>query len=169
MQKIFVIADTHFFHNNIIEYENRPFRSVEHMNDAIIKNWNSVVSNRDKVYVLGDVSFANKEDTKGIITQLNGSKTLIIGNHDKPITQYWLDIGFKEVSKYPILYKDFIIMSHEPPEYIPGSSPYKYIYGHVHSTDMYRTVTKNSACVSIERWGYAPVELSKLFELMMIS
>ena len=40
---IFFTADTHFNHANIIEYCSRPFKDVNHMNWAMIENWNSVV------------------------------------------------------------------------------------------------------------------------------
>ena len=36
---IFIIADTHLFHKNIINYCGRPFENVEEMNRAIIDNW----------------------------------------------------------------------------------------------------------------------------------
>ena len=168
MSKVFVIADLHFSHENIIKYENRPFRSAEHMNIELINNWNSVVSKRDKVFVLGDVSFADKETTKGIVSQLHGHKILILGNHDRgrSADNFWRYVGFDEVSKYPILYNEFVVMSHEPPSYFNEATPYTFIYGHVHSSDMYRTVTRNTACVSVERWNYTPVEINALFGLM---
>ena len=56
MSKYFFIADTHFGHSEIMNYENRPFSSVEEMDNTIISNWNSVVSDNDKVFVLGDLS-----------------------------------------------------------------------------------------------------------------
>ena len=55
--KIFFISDLHFDHANIIRYCNRPFKSKEEMNRAIIKNWNSTVKDKDSVYILGDVAF----------------------------------------------------------------------------------------------------------------
>ena len=58
--EIYVIADTHFYHNNIIKYCNRPFEDVEKMNELIINKWNSVVSNEDIVLHLGDFGFVSK-------------------------------------------------------------------------------------------------------------
>jgi len=77
----YFVSDTHFNHNNIIKYCDRPFDSVEEMNEVLIKNWNSVVSEGDIVYFLGDFSMslgAVEELTK----RLNGHKKLITGNHD---------------------------------------------------------------------------------------
>lgn len=54
---IFVTSDTHFNHKNIIKYCNRPFKDVEEMNEAIINNWNNLVTNDDVIYHLGDFGF----------------------------------------------------------------------------------------------------------------
>ena len=167
MNKIFVTSDLHFSHGNILKYENRPFLGIEHMNEQLIKRWNNVVSKHDKVFVLGDVSFANKEETKKLVSQLNGKKILIMGNHDRGRSiDFWRYVGFDEVSKYPIILYEHVVMSHEPPTYFNDATPYAYLYGHVHSTEAYKTITKDSACVCTERWNYTPVELSKVLELM---
>ena len=59
--KIFWTSDSHYFHNNILKYCNRPFGSVEAMNEALVANWNSVVKPDDHVYHLGDFCFGNVE------------------------------------------------------------------------------------------------------------
>lgn len=83
MDNIWFTSDTHFFHQNIIKYSNRPYDSVEEMNEAMIAEWNSKVKKGDIVYHLGDFSFAKKvEKTMEIVERLNGSIFLIRGNHD---------------------------------------------------------------------------------------
>lgn len=160
MNKIFVCSDLHFSHERIILYENRPFKDIDDMNSGLIKRWNNVVSNDDKVFVLGDVAFCSKEKTKEIIEQLNGYKILVMGNHDKERSvRFWHDAGFDIVSPYPIIYQNYIVLMHEPPEYFNENTPYYYIYGHVHGTPDYQDHTDHSACVCVERTNYTPVLL----------
>jgi calcineurin-like phosphoesterase family protein len=72
-------SDTHFNHAGIIKYCNRPFDTVEDMNEAIISRWNECVKPGDFVYHLGDFGW-NKCDE--IVKRLAGQKFLIIGSHD---------------------------------------------------------------------------------------
>ena len=78
--KIFLSADTHFNHRNIIEYCQRPFKDVEEMNFKIIENWNDLVTDEDIVYFLGDFCFGQY---KCFEERLNGKIIFIKGNHDK--------------------------------------------------------------------------------------
>ena len=84
VNKIWFSSDHHFFHNNIIKYCNRPFETVEEMNEALVKNWNSVVGPDDHVYHLGDFCFGNVEKWNWCLEpgRLNGHIHLILGNHD---------------------------------------------------------------------------------------
>lgn len=85
---LFFTSDLHFGHKNVIKYCNRPFASVEEMDESIIENWNKTVSKKDIVYVIGDFSFHRPEKTLEIFHRLNGHEIhLIAGNHDKRIKQ----------------------------------------------------------------------------------
>ena len=43
----YFIADTHFFHESIIEFSQRPFKDIDDMNNQLIKNWNDTVTSTD--------------------------------------------------------------------------------------------------------------------------
>ncbi len=80
----FFTADTHFGHERIIELCKRPFISVDEQTDGLIDRWNSVVSSCDHVFVVGDFAFKIEPPAlRHIFNRLNGSKSLILGNHDQ--------------------------------------------------------------------------------------
>ena len=79
---IFVTADHHFGHANIIEYTNRPFASVEEMDAALIAAWNERVTDYDLVYHLGDFTLGGINKMLRYYRQLNGIIVLMQGNHD---------------------------------------------------------------------------------------
>jgi calcineurin-like phosphoesterase family protein len=78
---IYFTSDLHFWHANIIKFCNRPFSSVEDMNEAMVRNWNAVVQPEDTVYCLGDVAMAFRS-IELYSQRLNGTKYLVPGNHD---------------------------------------------------------------------------------------
>ena len=79
----YYIADLHFFHKNLNDrLDKRGFKSVEEMNEYMIKQWNSRVRKNDEVIVIGDLSFGKGEETNSILRRLNGKIFLIKGNHD---------------------------------------------------------------------------------------
>lgn len=76
-------SDTHFGHARIIELCDRPFKSVDHMNETIIANWNAVIDVDDHVFHHGDVALGTIDESLALVGRLNGHKHLIIGNHDR--------------------------------------------------------------------------------------
>ena len=65
--KVFFTSDTHFNHANIIKFCERPFGSIEEMNEALIANWNRVVGKDDIVFHLGDFCFGGSEAWNSIL------------------------------------------------------------------------------------------------------
>ena len=100
-----VTADFHGFHRNILIYEKRPFKDVDHMNYKIIRRHNEVVKPEDTVYNLGDFCFGGKEKIRWFREQLHGKQILILGNHDKG-KQAMLDSGFDEVHENHLIIRD---------------------------------------------------------------
>lgn len=147
---VFFVADTHFGDDSLRRYENRPFASTDEMDAAIIERWNSIVEPGDEVYLVGDVG-----DAKAV-SQLNGHKYLIKGNHDTLSNEEYRRLGFDEVYDHPILFEDFWIVSHEP-VYVNRNMPYANIFGHVHGNPQYHTVSARSYCVCVDRTEYMPV------------
>ena len=79
---IYYTGDLHLGHANIIRTCERPFSSVEDMNETLIRNWNRKVGNGDTVYIIGDLMFRAADSPESYLTALKGHKHLLIGNHD---------------------------------------------------------------------------------------
>lgn len=131
----FYISDLHFGHKNIIRFDNRPYSSIEEMDHALINNWNKVVTDEDTVYILGDISWYNKDKTLKIIKSLKGKKVLIKGNHDKIDNE--LSKEFVKIRDYLEIYDSDtkVILCHYPIPFWNGQfRDSVHLYGHVHIT-----------------------------------
>lgn len=83
--KIWVTADLHLGHANIIPLARRPFRHLKEMDAVLISNWNVVVAPGDLVWVLGDLILKTTVSSwLRYRRQLNGRIMLVPGNHDDP-------------------------------------------------------------------------------------
>lgn len=158
---VFVISDTHFFHYNILKYENRPFDNIVDMNETLISNWNNVVSETDIIYHLGDVALGNLEQVTGVLNRLNGIKILILGNHDKSRGKSkWKQLGFREVyDTFSI--NNFIFLMHQPKFDNKMREGSIIIHGHTHSKKVqHEDYTLINACVELT--NYSPIRLNNL-------
>ena len=130
------IADTHFSHSNIIRFDNRPYDTVEEMNEDLIKNWNKKVKDGDTTYILGDFCWGKEPEWIEILDRLKGNKVLIRGNHDlKNMSRTLKDKFLYIKDRHEI--SDFgkkIIMSHYPE--LAYKSSYNenvfMLHGHIH-------------------------------------
>ena len=117
---IWFTSDLHINHNKDFIYKERGFSNIYEHNTAILKNWNSLISYNDTVYILGDLCLGNDEmEWNRIFYNLNGNKYFIIGNHDtdnkikKYINDYNMDcLGYSNIFKYNKKYRFYL--SHYP-------------------------------------------------------
>lgn len=152
-----IVSDTHFYHENIIRYCNRPYANAVEMNEDLIAKWNNVVGKDDLVWHLGDFAFGSKDHVKEIVSRLNGRINLVMGNHDHHKVSFYYESGFHRVYDHPIVVSNFFILSHEPLQWIKDGGVYANVYGHVHDQELYKDFTSNSFCACVERIGYAPI------------
>lgn len=163
MSEKWLISDTHFSHQGICVFLRddgnpvRPWNYFEEMDEALIKNWNSVVGLHDRVYHLGDVGF-NRNRLDWILPRLNGNKILIRGNHDKFKMSFYSK-HFQDIRGSNIL--DKFILTHIP---IHEESLGRWkgnIHGHLH----YRELRdKRYINVSVERINYTPVHIDEVLK-----
>lgn len=131
----YYISDLHFWHANSISFDNRPFETVEEMNEVLIQNWNTRVAPEDTVYVLGDMFFRHKEQNIATIARLNGHKHLVCGNHDRVNPQ--MEIYWESVQPYLEVNDGdkHVILCHYPmPFYHGAHQGTVMLYGHVHNS-----------------------------------
>ncbi len=113
----FFTSDWHLGHKNILkpDFDDRPFRDLFHMERVLVNNFNACVPENGITYFLGDMGLCNSETLRRAISQLNGTKILILGNHDKGLNAM-LSLGFDVVmhSAGIVVAKHTVTMSHCP-------------------------------------------------------
>ena len=126
----------HFSHANIIRYCNRPFSSVEEMDEEMIARWNSRVNKNEVVYHLGD--FTLGDDANKYVRRLNGEIRFVTVpfHHDARWLEHW---AFFEKIPAMLAIKhgnEIIIMCHYPIAVWDRKHHGSWhLYGHIHNKD----------------------------------
>ena len=167
MSNIFFTSDTHLGHANIIKYCNRPFKDLETMNKAIIRNWNERVKPEDTVFHLGDFCFHNSSDkeVKGVnvtadywLKQLNGQIIIIKGNHDGNNT---VDTSIFKLELHK--YGKKILLIHNPENITTKDRvEHDFIFcGHVHDKWLQMGKIIN---VGVDKWNFRPIKFDEIIK-----
>lgn len=168
MADIWVISDTHINHSNILNFKDsqgkstRDFDSVGDMNETILESWNSVVKPGDKVYHLGDVFFGPKEYFQSFWPRFNGSKRLVVGNHDDI---KYLSSGsfFKKVFMWRVFKEHGLILTHVPilieKDHSETRKKLFNVHGHIHHNKSPDGPYFNVSCEAI---NYKPMHIEDL-------
>ena len=135
-EKVYFTSDTHFGHENIIRYCNRPFRNAEEMNAELIRRWRETVPEDGIVFHLGDFAHGGSRLWNDILHALTGRKYLILGNHDmKSLRQGYMG-QFEHVAQQMTtkVGGQTIVLNHNP--FLCYGGSYRdvwQLFGHVHS------------------------------------
>lgn len=180
----YYISDTHFGHKNIIKHDAnngcKKFSSIEEHDNLLVKNWNSIVTPQDNIYILGDFSWLSARKTEELIKELNGAKFLIKGNHDHWCKDSACKKLFQGIYDYKMIMDGdkTVIMSHYPILFYQNQHRNAiHLYGHVHNTreeKLFQDACKHIAdttdipmnChnVGCMLWDYKPVTLQQILE-----
>ncbi|WP_150272887.1 metallophosphoesterase family protein [Paenibacillus tepidiphilus] len=171
MQRYY-IADPHFGHANIIHMTKRPFATVEAMDQAMIDAWNERVTDEDEVYIIGDLIYRSRFTAGYYLSQLKGSKHLILGNHDKWLKPEEHHHFFESISHIKELTDEgkYLVLCHYPLAEWPGFHRNSlHIFGHIHNTregDAFRYYQGNTRMLNagVDINHYAPVRLQELID-----
>ena len=171
-------SDHHLGHENIIKYTERPYDSVQEMDEDLIKKWNSVVDIGDVVYHLGDFTLGGINTSKKYFSRLNGHVHILnnFWHHDKR----WISNGYGNcytksdvvLIEDPILVlelEQIIVLSHYP-QAIWDRKHYGawHLHGHSHTNSVAEgkilDVGVDSAFALLGE--YRPFSLSEVIEIM---
>ena len=183
--KLFFTSDIHYGHKNIIDYCDRPFDSVEEMNNTLINLWNDVVPDDGLVFLLGDVAMKEPLALE-FLSQVNGVVVLVKGNHDTTSLIRSVNKGaYKDMGwKYKYKMLEIIDLKVEDPDvgdpgmrmalchYPMGAWNYGFhgavqLYGHVHSVpgkDCYYKPTSKQIDVGVDANDFTPISYIDLMK-----
>lgn len=152
-----VTSDHHFYHENIIDYCNRPFSGVEDMHSVLKQRWESVISEDDVIVYGGDIALAQQNKIREIVDSLLGQFVYIKGNHDDDLTAD--TAPFPVVESLTFQHSGYRFFYTHSPKNIPSDWTEWILHGHTHNDDPFIHYDKKTINVCVENTQYAPIPL----------
>lgn len=171
---VWFTADTHFNHANVIAHSARPFADLDEMEESLIANWNECVLRGDTVFHLGDfaLSWGKKHADRidKLLSRLNGSKRLIVGNHDRDeVTKNprWASVGAYHELKFDLggVHKQRIVLFHYALRVWNQCHRGAWML-HGHSHGNLTDTGGKTMDVGVDVHGYRPISLDEVREFM---
>ena len=135
-ENVWFTSDTHFGHENIIRFCNRPFINAAEMNAELIRLWRETVPDDGIIFHLGDFAHGSSRLWNDILNALPGHKYLILGNHDMKAIRQGFMSHFELVTQQMTIRVggQAIVLNHNP--FLCYGGSYRdvwQLFGHVHS------------------------------------
>ncbi len=174
-KKIWFTSDLHFGHQKEFLWGPRGFESSLEHDEAIIRNWNSVIKSDDDVYVLGDLMLGDNEYGINCINKLTGNIHVILGNHDSEtrITLYLekcpniIEITYAKEIK---INKNYFFLCHYPTvtanydDDKPWAKHLINLHGHTHFKDKFYNNNPYMYNVALDAHNNYPIEITEIIE-----
>lgn len=160
--RIWLITDTHFNHEAMVQYCGRPTNHTE----LILKNWREAVRDCDLTIHLGDVIIGRDSEMEEMIRSVSGKKVLVLGNHDQKKPRWYMERGFDFACDSFRLGEVFF--SHMPTLNMPDGCTVN-IHGHFHNMNHHdHEFPKTAHCrlLAIEYTDYKPVLLDDFISIL---
>jgi len=155
----FFTADQHYGHFNIIKYCNRPFSTLNNMDEVLIKNHNEVVQKNDIVIHAGDFAWVKTHaDAQKYIKRLNGNHIFLVGSHDKWMHKSKGQIWEKTIHGY------FVVICHYAMR-VWARSHFNswHLFGHTHGG---LEPQGKSWDIGVDNNNFYPVSFEQIKEIM---
>ena len=181
---IYFTSDLHLGHESIIKHSQRPFSSVEEMNDKLIKNINDMVNQKDDLYILGDFYFGDyrTEKINEFASKIKCKHIhLIRGNHDLAMKDLVKENKvFESISDYKEIKYDgrTFVLGHYPISngcWNKADHGSYHLHGHVHGKKFNNYVERKKGIlrydVGVDANDYYPISIDsiiKFFECVNI-
>lgn len=130
----YITADLHFYHDQVITYNNRPFADKEEMGEKLIEEINRIPET-STLYIAGDFCYTDKKaKATRILERLRPRIAVIPGNHDRRLTETYRRFATIVSPQLEILYNGIkIVISHYPMyEWADGQRGSIHFHGHTH-------------------------------------
>jgi calcineurin-like phosphoesterase family protein len=195
-QKLWFTSDTHYGHTNICRgvsnwkdfngnvpiKQTRDFKTLYHMNDAIVESINNVVGENDILFHLGDWSFGGFENIAEFRNRIVCKNIhLILGNHDHHIENNRDDIQdlFSSVNQYlrlqvsvypgTVLHTgkvDLVLMHYPIASWHNMNDGVIHLHGHVHLPPNKKLAQGKAMDVGVDGNGLVPYSLNEITRIM---
>lgn len=172
--KTYFSADFHLQHANVIRFDNRPFKHVDDMDKAIIKNCMQLFKPGDQFYFLGDFSMRGTNDkSESYFQELKSSGVqmfFIKGNHDKKDTiklynKYGIYLG--EQKKIRVGEQEIVLNHYRMDVWDKSHHGTWHLHGHSHHS---LPIRRDARCMDVGingvGYNYTPVDFEYVSEVM---
>lgn len=161
-------TDWHIGHENVLQFDNRPFKTIEEHDETIIANYNAIVQPDDDFYYLGDMFMNKNKRAEGFLQRMMGNKFFIRGNHDhRDVRKLFAKYGtYLDEQRMITVEGQEIVLNHFPMR--TWNKSHKgtwHLYGHHHGK-IESEPWGRSMDVAINIWDYKPVSFETINRIL---